>query len=52
MGGDGGSIPGRADLVRVKGYGFKRNLGGLGYDANTLVGLLSQFSFVLGIKSG
>eukprot|EP01057_Protomagalhaensia_wolfi_P001327 Protomagalhaensia_wolfi_Nauph_80__1326@NODE_1791_length_1337_cov_9_334361_g1395_i0_p1_GENE_NODE_1791_length_1337_cov_9_334361_g1395_i0NODE_1791_length_1337_cov_9_334361_g1395_i0_p1_ORF_typecomplete_len234_score48_54Rtf2/PF04641_12/1_1e43zfNse/PF11789_8/1_8e03zfNse/PF11789_8/0_0013zfRING_2/PF13639_6/0_0062Pellino/PF04710_14/0_041zfC3HC4_3/PF13920_6/0_32zfC3HC4_2/PF13923_6/1_4_NODE_1791_length_1337_cov_9_334361_g1395_i05771278 len=37
MGGDGGSIPGRADVVRVKGYGFKRNLGGMGYDPNTLV---------------
>lgn len=37
MGGDGGSIPGRADIVKVRGYGFKRNLGGMGYDPNTLV---------------
>eukprot|EP01053_Blabericola_migrator_P001599 Blabericola_migrator_1__1598@NODE_1424_length_4568_cov_180_439014_g947_i0_p2_GENE_NODE_1424_length_4568_cov_180_439014_g947_i0NODE_1424_length_4568_cov_180_439014_g947_i0_p2_ORF_typecomplete_len211_score31_15Rtf2/PF04641_12/9_4e38zfNse/PF11789_8/21zfNse/PF11789_8/0_32zfNOSIP/PF15906_5/0_041zfNOSIP/PF15906_5/1_3e04Pellino/PF04710_14/0_046_NODE_1424_length_4568_cov_180_439014_g947_i0291923 len=37
MGGDGGSIVGRADCIRVKGYGFKRNLGGMGYDPNTLV---------------
>ncbi|EZG43617.1 replication termination factor 2 [Gregarina niphandrodes] len=37
MGGDGGSIPGRADIVRVKGYEFKRNLGGMGYDPNTMV---------------
>lgn len=37
MGGDGGSIPGRADMVRTKGYKFARNLGGMGYTPNTQV---------------
>ncbi|GFE54225.1 replication termination factor 2 [Babesia ovis] len=35
MGGDGGSIPGRIDLVRTSGYTFVRNLGGMGYSPNT-----------------
>ncbi|EDO07408.1 Rtf2 RING-finger family protein [Babesia bovis T2Bo] len=35
MGGDGGSIPGRIDLVRTTGYTFVRNLGGMGYSPNT-----------------
>ncbi|KAK1936423.1 hypothetical protein X943_003361 [Babesia divergens] len=35
MGGDGGSIPGRTDLVRTSGYTFARNLGGMGYSPNT-----------------
>lgn len=37
MGGDGGSIPGRADIVRTKGYKFIRNLGGMGYTPNTMI---------------
>ncbi|KAH0471768.1 MAG: uncharacterized protein KVP18_002708 [Porospora cf. gigantea A] len=37
MGGDGGSIPGRADVVRTRGYEFLRNLGGMGYTPNTVV---------------
>eukprot|EP00389_Voromonas_pontica_P002037 GDKH01003027.1.p1 GENE.GDKH01003027.1~~GDKH01003027.1.p1 ORF type:complete len:273 (-),score=34.31 GDKH01003027.1:75-893(-) len=37
MGGDGGSIPGRADIVRTKGFKFIRNLGGMGYNPNTQV---------------
>jgi len=37
MGGDGGSIPGRADMVRTAGYRFVRNLGGMGYNPNTQV---------------
>ncbi|EAN33910.1 Rtf2 RING-finger family protein [Theileria parva strain Muguga] len=35
MGGDGGSIPSRIDLVRTSGYAFSRNLGGMGYLPNT-----------------
>eukprot|EP00922_Rhytidocystis_sp_ex-Travisia-forbesii_P025901 GHVS01037990.1.p1 GENE.GHVS01037990.1~~GHVS01037990.1.p1 ORF type:complete len:296 (+),score=68.23 GHVS01037990.1:120-890(+) len=37
MGGDGGSIPSRGDVVRTKGYKFARNLGGMGYVPNTQV---------------
>ncbi|CEM20269.1 unnamed protein product [Vitrella brassicaformis CCMP3155] len=37
MGGDGGSIPGRADMIRTAGYKFARNLGGMGYTPNTQV---------------
>eukprot|EP00914_Ancora_sagittata_P027343 GHVO01053472.1.p1 GENE.GHVO01053472.1~~GHVO01053472.1.p1 ORF type:complete len:152 (+),score=4.63 GHVO01053472.1:31-486(+) len=37
MGGDGGSIPGRADVVKTKGMRFVRNLGGMGYTPNTQV---------------
>eukprot|EP00916_Digyalum_oweni_P018721 GHVL01031301.1.p1 GENE.GHVL01031301.1~~GHVL01031301.1.p1 ORF type:complete len:240 (+),score=49.13 GHVL01031301.1:49-768(+) len=37
MGGDGGSIPKRIDLVREKGQKFIRNLGGMGYTPNTIV---------------
>jgi hypothetical protein len=37
MGGDGGSIPKRADVVRTSGYRFIRNLGGLGYLPNSQV---------------
>ncbi|KAF7458071.1 Replication termination factor 2 [Cryptosporidium felis] len=37
MGGDGGSIPKRGDIVKTKGYGFKRNLGGMGYMPNLQV---------------
>uniref|UniRef100_A0A0G4GW74 Replication termination factor 2 n=1 Tax=Chromera velia CCMP2878 TaxID=1169474 RepID=A0A0G4GW74_9ALVE len=37
MGGDGGSIPLRADVVRTKGFKFSRNLGGMGYAPNTQV---------------
>ena len=37
MGGDGGSIPGRADMIRTKGMKFVRNLGGMGYTPNTQV---------------
>lgn len=37
MGGDGGSIPGRADVVKVRGYGFARKLGSMGYAPNTLI---------------
>ncbi|KAK6588198.1 hypothetical protein RS030_6828 [Cryptosporidium xiaoi] len=37
MGGDGGSIPKRADLVKTKGFEFKRNLGGMGYLPNTQI---------------
>lgn len=37
MGGDGGSIPCRADVVRTAGYKFVRNLGGMGYLPNTQV---------------
>ncbi|EKX73753.1 conserved hypothetical protein [Theileria equi strain WA] len=35
MGGDGGSIPSRVDLVRTSGYKFTRNIGGMGYLPNT-----------------
>ncbi|UKK00542.2 hypothetical protein MACK_000616 [Theileria orientalis] len=35
MGGDGGSIPSRIDLVKTSGYMFSRNLGGMGYLPNT-----------------
>ncbi|KAK2195762.1 Replication termination factor 2 [Babesia duncani] len=35
MGGDGGSIPKRTDLVRTEGFRFVRNLGGMGYSPNT-----------------
>lgn len=34
MGGDGGSIPKRVDVVRTAGYRFVRNLGGMGYNPN------------------
>ncbi|CBZ51268.1 zgc:55448, related [Neospora caninum Liverpool] len=37
MGGDGGSVPTRADMVKTKGYKFLRNLGGMGYVPNTQV---------------
>lgn len=37
MGGDGGSIPGRADIVRTAGMRFARDLGGMGYLPNTQV---------------
>lgn len=37
MGGDGGSIPRRVDLVRTAGYKFLRNLGGMGYLPNIQV---------------
>eukprot|EP01069_Polyplicarium_translucidae_P006844 Polyplicarium_translucidae@DN302_c0_g1_i1.p1 len=37
MGGDGGSIPGRADVVKTRGLRFVRNLGGMGYTPNTQV---------------
>ncbi|CUV05506.1 unnamed protein product [Cryptosporidium hominis] len=42
MGGDGGSIPKRADVVKTKGYGFKRNLGGMGYMPNAQVKLTNE----------
>ncbi|KAH8585175.1 uncharacterized protein ELE39_002108 [Cryptosporidium sp. chipmunk genotype I] len=42
MGGDGGSIPKRADIVKTKGYGFKRNLGGMGYMPNAQVKLTNE----------
>lgn len=44
MGGDGGSIPKRGDVVKTKGYGFKRNLGGMGYMPNVQVKLTSEES--------
>eukprot|EP01068_Selenidium_serpulae_P007311 Selendium_serpulae@DN4678_c0_g1_i1.p2 len=34
MGGDGGSIPKRVDVVRTAGWRFVRNLGGMGYNPN------------------
>lgn len=34
MGGDGGSIPRRVDLVKTNGYRYARNLGGMGYSPN------------------
>jgi len=37
MGGDGGSIPGRADMIKTKGMKFARNLGGMGYNPNLMV---------------
>lgn len=37
MGGDGGSIPQRVDMVRMKNKKLKDNLGSLGYQKNTLV---------------
>ncbi|KAH8741706.1 hypothetical protein FG386_001280 [Cryptosporidium ryanae] len=37
MGGDGGSIPKRVDLVKTRGFEFKRNLGGMGYLPNTQI---------------
>ncbi|KFG62911.1 replication termination factor 2 [Toxoplasma gondii RUB] len=37
MGGDGGSVPTRADMVKTKGYKFLRNLGGMGYVPNTQI---------------
>ncbi|KAJ1613224.1 hypothetical protein OIY81_1055 [Cryptosporidium canis] len=42
MGGDGGSIPKRGDVVKTKGYGFKRNLGGMGYMPNAQVKLTNE----------
>eukprot|EP01067_Filipodium_phascolosomae_P003177 Filipodium_phascolosomae@DN2573_c0_g1_i1.p1 len=39
MGGDGGSIPKRIDLVREKGQHFIRSLGGMGYTPNTIIHL-------------
>eukprot|EP01066_Platyproteum_vivax_P004870 Platyproteum_vivax@DN16240_c0_g1_i1.p1 len=39
MGGDGGSIPKRIDLVREKGQAYIRNLGGMGYTPNTIIHL-------------
>ncbi|OII71977.1 hypothetical protein cand_013310 [Cryptosporidium andersoni] len=35
MGGDGGSIPKRSDIVKTSGYRYRRNLGGMGYLPNT-----------------
>lgn len=39
MGGDGGCVPQRADMVKTRGYGFARgdNAGGQGYLANTIL---------------
>ncbi|KAF8819879.1 hypothetical protein IE077_003865 [Cardiosporidium cionae] len=37
MGGDGGSIPKRSDMVRTAGYKFIRNLGGMGYTPNVQI---------------
>lgn len=37
MGGDGGCVPQRADMVKTVGYGFAYNLGGQGYLANTII---------------
>ncbi|KAI4839497.1 replication termination factor [Plasmodium brasilianum] len=37
MGGDGGSLPQRVDLVRMKNKKLKENTGSLGYEKNTLV---------------
>ncbi|SBS82238.1 replication termination factor, putative [Plasmodium ovale curtisi] len=37
MGGDGGSLPQRVDLVRMKNKKLKENSGSLGYEKNTLV---------------
>jgi len=39
MGGDGGCVPQRADIVKTAGYDFLRSqtLGGLGTCANTIV---------------
>ncbi|KAF8819554.1 hypothetical protein IE077_000839 [Cardiosporidium cionae] len=37
MGGDGGSIPKRSDMVRTVGYKFIRNLGGMGYSPNVQI---------------
>ncbi|GAW80332.1 replication termination factor [Plasmodium gonderi] len=37
MGGDGGSLPQRVDLVRMKNKRLKENTGSLGYEKNTLV---------------
>ncbi|VWU52158.1 replication termination factor, putative [Hepatocystis sp. ex Piliocolobus tephrosceles] len=37
MGGDGGSLPQRVDLVRVKNKKLKESTGSLGYEKNTLV---------------
>ncbi|CAD2090367.1 replication termination factor, putative [Plasmodium vinckei] len=37
MGGDGGSLPQRVDLVRMKNKRLRENTGSLGYEKNTLV---------------
>ncbi|CRG99480.1 replication termination factor, putative [Plasmodium relictum] len=37
MGGDGGSLPQRVDLVKMKNKKLKENIGSLGYEKNTLV---------------
>ncbi|CAD51950.1 hypothetical protein PFAG_02523 [Plasmodium falciparum Santa Lucia] len=37
MGGDGGSLPQRVDLVRMKNKKLRENTGSLGYEKNTLV---------------